>query len=319
MTIWKKKRQVSGLSRTDMANELGLNYKYYNAIEKGDVKMPSNLIDKFNEIINRGKQNELTNVENNVKADEFWNTVKQKKPDGGYVLTDKMHDFNIPNMNELVKLLGYKSAGTVWNYLQGRNPAGAEFKKRLYNFFNNELNIQIPTKVVGSGKKHPKRVREPIVNKELDKYFNETDFKKLLKDNGITNVQIAAAIGVHNSTVSNMTSKKFKPSYKVMADVKEYLDKALAKEEPVVDEPLIYPEIPTIETPKLEPKELVPNYFEEEKKSEPSAVIRRYENELTEIDNVLEMYKSKMKDLEIRKKICVEVLNAINEYRTVEE
>ena len=319
MTLWKKRRQASGLSKNDMANELGLTFNYYSAIERGDVKMPSNLIDKFNEIINRGKQNELKNAENNVKADEFWNTVKQKKPDGGYVLTDKMHDFNIPNMNVLVELLGYKSAGTVWNYLQGRSPAGTEFKKRLYNFFNNELNIQIPTKVVGSGKKHPKRVREPIVDKELDKYFKETDFKKILKDNRITNVQIAAAIGVHNSTVSNMTSKKFKPSYKVIADVKEYLDKALAKEEPVVDEPLIYPEIPTIEMPKLEPTELVPNYFEEEKKSEPSTVIRRYENELTEIDNVLEMYKSKMKDLEIRKKICVEVLNAINEYRTVEE
>ena len=319
MTLWKKRRQASGLSKNDMANELGLTFNYYDAIERGDVKMPSNLIDKFNEIINRGKQNELTNVENNVKADEFWNTVRQKKPDGGYVLTDKMHDFNIPNMNELVKLLGYKSSGTIWNYLQGRNPAGAEFKKRLYNFFNNELNIQIPTKVVGSGKKQPRRLREPIVDKELDKYFEETDFKKILKDNGITNVQIAAAIGVHNSTVSNMTSKKFKPSYKVMADVKAYLDKALAKEEPVVDEPLIYPEIPTTEMPKLEPKELVPNYFEEEKKSEPSTVVRRYENELTEIDNVLEMYKSKMKELEIRKKICVEVLNAINEFRTVGE
>lgn len=319
MTLWKKRRQASGLSKNDMANELGLNYKYYNAIEKGDVKMPSNLIDKFNEIINRGKQNELKNAENNVKADEFWNEVKQKKADGKYVLTDKMHDFNIPNMNELVKLLGYRSSGTVWNYLQGRNPAGDEFKKRLYNFFSNELNIQIPTKVVGKTETGKKRKREPIINKRLDKYYEKTDFKKILKDNKITNVQIAKAIGVHNSTVSNMTCKKFKPSYKVIENVKKYLDNILAQ--PIVDEPLIYPEIPTIEMPKLEPKELVPNYFEEEKKKETTAnnVVDRYTNELDEIEDVIAMYREKIKDLEIRKKICVEVLSAIKELNSIYE
>lgn len=310
MTLWKKRRQASGLSKNDMANELGLTFNYYSAIERGDVKMPSNLIDKFNEIINRGKQNELKNVENNLKADEFWNEVKQQKPDGTYVLTDKMHDFNIANMNELVRLLGYKSSGTVWNYLQDRNPAGTEFKKRLYNFFSNELNIQIPTRVVGKLEKGTRRTREPIIDKKLDKYYDETDFKKISKDNNITYTQIAKAVGVHCATISTMVNKKIKPSYNIIGKVKEYLDGVSNQQKLNVK----LPEIPVVEV-----KELVPNYFEEEKKSEPSAVIRRYENELTEIDNVLEMYKSKIKNLEIRKKICVEVLDAINEFRTVEE
>ena len=318
MTLWKKRRQASGLSRMDMANELGLTFNYYGAIEKGDVKMPSNLIDRFNEIINRGKQNELKIAENNMKADEFWNEVKQKKADGTYVLTDKMHDFNIPNVNELVKLLGYKSSGTVWNYLQGRNPAGVEFKKRLYNFFSNELNIQIPTKVVGKTETGKKRKREPIINKKLDKYYEKTNFKKILKDNKITNVQIAKAIGVHNSTVSNMTCKKIKPSYKVIENVKNYIDNILAQS--VVEEPLIYPEIPAVEITKLEPRELVPNYFEEEKKeTTTSNVITRYRNELDEIENVIAMYNQKIKDLEIRKRICTEVLSAIDELSRVEE
>lgn len=322
MTIWKKKRQASGLSKTDMANELGLNYEFYNAIEKGDVKMPSNLIDKFNEIINRGKQNELTSAKNNIDADNFWEEVKQQDEDGTYVLIKKMREFNVSSLKELAELLGYKSVGTIYNYLQGRNTVGPEFKKRLYNFFSNELNIQIPTKVVGKSETGTKRRREPVVNKKLDNYYNKTDFKKILKEHKITNRQIANAIGVHDSTISIMVTKKCKPSYKVIETVKKYLDNILAQ--PIVDEPLIYPEIPQVEVklpeiPSVNVKELVPNYFEEEKKQELNGVVERYEKELNEIDDVIQMYNNKIKNLEIRKKICVEVLNVIDELNRIGE
>ena len=309
MTLWKKRRRASGLSKADMANELGLNYEYYNAVEKGDVKMPSNLIDKFNEIINRGKQNELTNVVNDTKADEFWNEVKQQKEDGTYVLIEKMKDFNIPNLPTLVNLLGYKSTGTVYNYLQGRNPVGKEFKKRLYNFFSNELNIQIPTKVVGKTEIGKKRTKEPVVNKKLDRYYEKTNFKKILKEHNITNRQIAQAIGVCDSTITNIVNKRSKPSYNILNNFKKYLDDLLT--EPTI----IEPQFPEASNVKM--KEFVPNYFEEEKKSEPNKVIERYQNELNEIDDIIVMYNNKIRDLEIRKKICVEVLDAINELNNI--
>ena len=305
MTIWRKKRQASGLTKADMANELGLNYGFYSAIEKGDVKMPLNMIDRFNEIINRGKENRLTSVQNTAKADEFWEQVKQQREDGTYILTEKMREFNIPNLPTLVKLLGYSSTGTVYNYLQGKNVVGAEFKKRLYNFFNDETNIQIPTKVVGKSESGTKRRREPIVNKKLDNYYEKTDFKKILKENKITNVQIAKAIGVHNSTVSNMTSKKFKPSYKVIGNVKKYLDKILTEQ--VFEEPT-FPEIPNT---------TAPNYFEEDIKPTTNSVVARYENELNEIDDVLDMFEKKINELKMRKVICSEVLAAIKEFDAI--
>lgn len=234
MNYFLKKRVQSGLTRSDMARELGIDYQRYVAIEKGSVKMPLNLMDKFNKIIYKGKENEITKVENNRKADEFWNEVKQRTDDGKYVLTQKMREFNIPNINVLVGLLGYKSASTVWNYLEGRNPVGIEFKKRLYNFFSDELNIQIPTKIVGSQKNGVKRMREQTVNKELDNYYQNTDFKKILRDNQITNTQIGAAIGMHCSVVSRMTSKTAKPSYRTIQKVKDYLD-AVINDDHVVD------------------------------------------------------------------------------------
>ena len=219
-----------------------------------------------------------------------------------------MREFNIPNLQALVKLLGYSSTGTVYNYLQGKNKVGPEFKKRLYNFFNDETNIQIPTKVVGKSESGHKRTREKTVNKKLDKYYDKTDFKKILKENKITNVQIASAIGVHNSTVSNMTCKKFKPSYKVIANVKKYLDEILTQK--TEEEP-----------PKVDVRELVPNYYEEpmNNKSNADDVIARYEGELHELDDIIEMYNNKIKELEIRKTICVEVLSAINEITTIKE
>ena len=54
-TIRRKKRAQSGLTRADMAKELGVEYNKYKAMERGEIKMPSKLMDKFNEIINKGK------------------------------------------------------------------------------------------------------------------------------------------------------------------------------------------------------------------------------------------------------------------------
>lgn len=231
MNLYLKKRLQNNIARSDMANMLGISYQRYYAIEKGSVKMPLNLIDKFNEIISKGKENEIIGVENKVKADEFWEQMHQKDETGRWELVNKMHEFNIKNYDELVALLGYKSVGTVYNYLQGRNPVGDEFKKRLYNFFSNEMNIQIP-KEERKPKPTYKINNEPRkANAKLDRYYEKTNFKKLLEENHITNVQIADAIGVHNSTVSQMTCKKYKPSYRIIQLVKDYLDSVIVTEE----------------------------------------------------------------------------------------
>ena len=132
MNLYLKRRLQNNIARSDMANMLGISYQRYYAIEKGSVKMPLNLIDKFNEIISKGKENEIIGLDNKVKADEFWERMHQKDDTGRWELVNKMHEFNIKNYEELVALLGYKSVNTIYNYLQRRDPAGDEFKKRLY-------------------------------------------------------------------------------------------------------------------------------------------------------------------------------------------
>ena len=53
-TYYKNKRNKVGLSQSDMARELGIPCVKYEQIERGEIKMPKRLIDKFNEIITRG-------------------------------------------------------------------------------------------------------------------------------------------------------------------------------------------------------------------------------------------------------------------------
>lgn len=224
MTLYQKKRVQNNIKRVDMARMLGLDYNFYCAIEKGEIKMPMNLIDKFSEIINRGKVNEIDEISNKLEADKFWEEMSKKDETGRFELVNKMHDFNINNYKKLVEVLGYKSVGTIYNYLEGRNPVGDEFKKRLYNFFSDETNIQIPEKSAKVKRATYKIVNEQKpTNPELDAYYEKTDFKKIIRENGITCVQIASAIGVHNSTVCNMVSKKYRPSYRIIELVKNYL------------------------------------------------------------------------------------------------
>lgn len=59
-----------------MAKELGIDYVRYDLIEKGRVKMPTKLIDTFNEIINRGKTtHSLSKIVNEQTVNDFWDEI----------------------------------------------------------------------------------------------------------------------------------------------------------------------------------------------------------------------------------------------------
>lgn len=82
MNLYQKKRVQSNIKKSDMARMLGLEYNYYCAIEKGSVKMPTSLIEKFSEIINRGKANEIEELNYKTEADKFWEQMSTKDETG---------------------------------------------------------------------------------------------------------------------------------------------------------------------------------------------------------------------------------------------
>lgn len=182
MTYYERKRNQLGITRSDMVDMLGIDYMKYVAIEKGERKMPVNLIDKFNSIINKGK-NELEFEKLNRQAlVNEWFEDMTTVVNGRIKLKNKMEEFNIESYKELATLMGYKTACNLSIYCNKTRPAPYDFKNRLYTFFADELNIQDKKKTVILNKE--KMTHEE--KNELTEWYKTFDIHKWLEKNNLT-------------------------------------------------------------------------------------------------------------------------------------
>ena len=315
VTIYKRKRIKGGLSKADMARELGIDYKRYNLIERGDVKMPSRLIDKFNEIINRGNENKLTSLEHGAEADKFWEEMCKRDDKDIPTLYKKMNEFNIGSVKDLATLLGYKSPGMIYQYLKTTDVVNDDFKKRVYLFFTNELNIQEPIE-----KQTVVHSRSSKQDEEMTEYYNETNFKELMKRFNVTSKQICEELGINKSGFSRMINKIQRMSDKKMLMIRNYFDK-LASENNIDFNELVKV---SLTKDDKEPIEVSPDSFKNvfpkitvvtEKKP---SVLEKYEEELKTIDNEIEGHKKAIEKLMSRKDICFEIMSVIEEIENKE-
>lgn len=309
-TYYKRKRKKAGLAKSDMAKELGIDYKKYNLIENGVVKMPKNLIDKFNEIVSKGKNEHMLNrLDSERVVNEFWEEMTTKV-NNQYKLKERMKEFNIVTYGELAKLLGV-SYSNLSHYLTGHTKTGYDFKNKLYLFFQDELNIQVPKKNNVKGKSSQgsnKQCHDP----ELLEWFEKTDLKALVLKHGLKYDQIAKDTGMHVSCVSRNIRKdrNMVPSTKTLTSLKEYFDKL----ENVGEDKNVSIAFEEFVMPELEKCEETPQK-EEQNNTDVYDVIERYHREIDEIDDCLETYEKMLQDLSNRRKVCVEVLKVIEEIR----
>ena len=203
-TYYKRKRKKVGLAQSDMAKELGIDYKKYNLIENGVVKMPSKFIDKFNEIVNKGKgEHALERLTRESDVNEFWNKITTKV-DGKFVLKEKMKEFNIKTFKDLANLLGV-SGSNLSHYLNADYDAPYDFKNAMYLFFQDELNIQAPKEKPTSllkGKKGNNLMGRACKDPVLVDWYKTTDLIKLANENNVTYEDISNGCGVNISSVS---------------------------------------------------------------------------------------------------------------------
>ena len=124
--------------------------------------------DTFNEIINKGKNvHTLERLDKQMDIDTFWNEITIKE-NGQYKLMDRMKDFNINTYRELGTLLGYKDGTIFSTRLAHPEEAPIEFKTKLYNFFQDELNRQLSKEKTKSSKKKDKKIMKKIEEMEND-------------------------------------------------------------------------------------------------------------------------------------------------------
>lgn len=143
MTVYERKRKRVGLTNSEMAKLMEVKFDLYDCWEKGEITMPSSFIDKFNRIINRGKQDlKIESINRKEEVEKWWNEILEDKK----IIKELMKKFNISSFDELGRLIGYSNGTTICSYINKNRECGFNIKNKLYTFFEDETNVQIPKK-----------------------------------------------------------------------------------------------------------------------------------------------------------------------------
>lgn len=184
-TYYKNKRNKVGLSQSDMARELGIPCVKYEQIEKGEIKMPKRLIDKFNEIISRGNNiHSLEKLEHEREVNEYIDWLSKNDH-----LKLEMDRFNISTRNELGQLLGYKGGSIISKLFSGKFAKAYDLKNKIYLFFHDELNMQ------------PKKLNKQISDKQKS---ITSKLKKYCETYGLTQSKLSKQMCVSQATINRL-------------------------------------------------------------------------------------------------------------------
>mgnify|MGYP004620779915 FL=1 len=194
-TYYKNKRNKAGLSQSDMAKELGIPCVKYEQIERGEIKMPKRLIDKFNEIISRGNNiHSLEKLEHEREVNEYIDWLNKNDH-----LKLEMDRFNISTQNELGQLLGYKDGSIISKLFSGKFADAYDLKNKIYLFFHDELNMQ------------PKRSNKQISNKQRsNKQISDKQklltsrLKKYCEAYGLTQRELSKQLCMSQPTINRV-------------------------------------------------------------------------------------------------------------------
>lgn len=309
MNIYKKKRQKINMSEVDMAKKLGMDLVKYKFVEKGLMKMPKELIDKFNKIIDDGAINKIDVLEHKKEVERWFeeNFLDKNK------LKDILKFYNIENYKQLGILLGYKDGSAISTALsRGTNDTGYKFKNKVYTFLTNEMNIQLPINV---SKKNIKHSVPSADRKELLKWFNNFDLKQFARENNLNPAELSRKLGISSSTAWGLlnTQSKSGPNTGTLKKLKSLVENQsgldeLSKEFPKIPEMKEEDDLceltiqclddePIVETTKI--------------KYTISNTIDKYKKIIYDIDNKLNDLQKDMSELETNKKIYSEVLKEL--------
>ena len=259
MTYYEKKRRALGLSQSEVANYLGISYKRYALIGRGKVKMPANLIDKFNELINKSKgERDIDRLNREEIVNNWWSKMSQKVGYGKYKINEKMKEFNIDTLKELAHLLGYKNQSQLCNYLSGKWEPTFNTKNMIYSFFEDELNIQPPKEKITKTIKRLKpkyKERTNLTPYEIDTLYSwyETFDIKAWVENNIQRINdMAKDISVAPNTIRALMRKE-QPRPTTLKKVYDYIMAYDNKEKETVEVTTVTDKEPQVIEYTLEP------------------------------------------------------------------
>ena len=318
MSVWRKRRLKRGLSVSEVANYLDINYDKYLLIDKGEIKMPNKYIEKFNDLINRNKgELNINKLTREQIVNEWWNTMSTRNETGKFKLYDKMREFNISTLGELGALLGYSRAGAISNYLTGARPIKFDTKNRIYSFFENELNIQAPkTRTVKKRANNKENTIDVNEYAKLLAWYEKTDFAKWATDRGLDRRLFREKSGLSYGTVHSIFTGLYRnPHLKTLTRLKDFIDNYTERpnNEPI-SQGMTLTSVPIDEVPediRRMGEELVKEVNENMSLKE--KLLTKYNKVVEEIESDINEYKHAIKKLEDKKAFYEQIINDINE------
>lgn len=308
MNIYKKKRQKINMSEVDMAKKLGMDLVKYKFVEKGLMKMPKELINKFNKIIDDGAINKIDELEHKKEVESWFeeNFLDKNK------LKDILKFYNIENYKHLGIVLGYKDGSTITRALKDGTNTKYTLKNKIYTFLTNEMNIQLP---INKPKKNIKHSVVPAERRELLKWFNNFDLKQFARENNLNPTELSRRAGIPSSVAWGLlnTQSKSGPNTGTLKKLKSLVENQsgldeLSKEFPKIPEMKEEDDLRELTIQCLDDEPIVETT---KTKYTISNTIDKYKKIIYDIDNKLNDLQKDMSELETNKKIYSEVLKEL--------
>lgn len=252
-TLFYKKRVQNGLSKDYVAKELNIPLVKYEMIEKGLMKMPTNKVDGFMQLLDKNNAIDvkLDNNNHNKEVEDYYNFLVSKKGDI-FNINIKMKEFNVRNYMELSTLINVSP--TLISRAIKQKRATYNTKSKLYEFFNDELNIQ-PKKSLSVMKETHKKIAEADRNMSsndramVNNWWANFDLKKWMQDNNMTirsmNELTGLSRGFFRNIVEENGGQRCFPSN--LMKLKKSIEEFESNEGTKNNEEIKFPELPKVE------------------------------------------------------------------------
>ena len=256
-TLYYKKRIKNGLSKDYVAKELNIPLVKYEMIEKGLIKMPTNKVDKFMKLLDKNNtvDTKLDNNNHTKEVEDYYNFLILKKGNV-FNINNKMKEFNIRNYKELSSLINV-SPSVISNVIQQKSVT-YNTKSKLYEFFNDELNIQ-PKKSSSVMKEVHNKIAEADRNMSssdramINKWWVDFDLKKWMQNNNMTIQMMSNLTGLSRGFFRNIVEdnggQRCFPSnlMKLKKSIEEFENNEGTKN----NEEIKFPELPKVESSNI--------------------------------------------------------------------
>lgn len=289
---WRKRTQAN-ITAIDMAEKLGIPLDKYREIEMGDRDMPKHLMDLFHKTVKEAKeQPNIVKLEKVQKEKDYDEWIESILANDKQLLKTYMVKFNIKSYSALARLLGY-SQPVVTTYIGKPEQMSYPFKKNLYDFFHNELNIQI--------EKNEERIDRMKNRRKNCSFISNEERKKVqewLSSEGISLARLTDMLDIRYNTFMGYWSKNRRMPNEVkdrLLELAEGNSQTIITAEPIIEKTELLE--PNIATPYEQyPKEEKEMKTREEKNSTLD-LESRIEALEEEHDKLVKEYK-KLKEIE---------------------